>query len=122
MATLDDLYAVSRRLCFDVEEGLSSMEREERNGHSSGASGSSRHDALGRELRHRVSELKRITSEMERQWRAMAMTASISKSDTWKVSDARATRERRARASERDDARAMTDGERWTRHSLVEES
>lgn len=101
MASLDDLYAVSRRLCFDVEEGLSRMEREERNGHSSGASGSSRHDALGRELRHRVSELKRITSEMERQWRAMAMTASISKSDTWKVSDARATRERRgARASE----------------------
>lgn len=80
MATLDDLYAVSRRLCFDVAEGIGRLERDERAG-----ANAPRGESLAREMRNRVSELRRITSEMERQWRAMAMTASISKSDTWKV-------------------------------------
>ena len=78
MASLDDLYAVSRRLCFDISDGLTRLERDE-------ARGVARNEALGREMRARIGELKRITSEMERQWRSMAMTASISKSDMWKV-------------------------------------
>ena len=78
MASLDDLYAVSRRLCFDISDGLTRLERDE-------ARGVARNEALGREMSARIGELKRITSEMERQWRSMAMTASISKSDTWKV-------------------------------------
>ena len=78
MASLEDLYAVSRRLCFDVTEGLSKLERDEGRGHGV-------NDGLAREMRTRMGELKKITSEMERQWRAMAMTASIAKSDTWKV-------------------------------------
>jgi hypothetical protein len=89
MATLDDLYAVSRRLCFDVAEGVGRLERDERAG-----ANAPRSESLARELRNRVSELRRITSEMERQWRAMAMTASISKSDTWKVRRARRWRAR----------------------------
>jgi len=79
MATLEDLYAVSRRLCFDVQEGLGRLERNQASG------GQQRNERLARDTRTRLGELKKITNEMERRWRDMAMTASISKSDTWKV-------------------------------------
>lgn len=80
MATLEDLYAVSRRLCFDVQEGLGRLERNQASG-----GGHQRNERLARDTRTRLGELKKITNEMERRWRDMAMTASISKSDTWKV-------------------------------------
>ena len=43
MASVEDLYAVSRRLCFDVTEGLSKLERDEGRGHGV-------NDGLAREM------------------------------------------------------------------------
>jgi len=79
MASLDDLYAVARRLCFDVAQGVAQLENED-DGRRSATK-----DARARELRARANELTRVTNELERQWRAQAMTQSMGKSDTWKV-------------------------------------
>ena len=79
MATLDDLYAVARRLCFDVAQGVAQLENED-DGRRSATK-----DARARELRARANELTRVTNELERQLRAQAMTQSMGKSDTWKV-------------------------------------
>ena len=78
MASLEDLYAVSRRLCFDIQEGLVKLERDEEGKRA-------RNENLARDMRARMGELTKVTSELERQFRVQAMKQSMTKSDVWKV-------------------------------------
>jgi len=78
MASLEDLYAVSRRLCFDIQEGLVKLERDEEGKRA-------RKENLARDMRARMGELTKVTSELERQFRVQAMKQSMAKSDVWKV-------------------------------------
>ena len=80
MASLEDLYAVSRRLCFDMQEGLGKLEREDDGRRA-------RNENLARDMRTRMGELTKVTSELERQFRVQAMKQSMAKSDVWKVRD-----------------------------------
>ena len=78
MASLEDLYAVSRRLCFDIQEGLVKLERDEEGKRA-------RNENLARDMRARMGELTKVTSELELQFRVQAMKQSMAKSDVWKV-------------------------------------
>jgi len=77
--SLQDLYAVARRITFELQDGLIRLERLEGKGHG----GNATIQEL-KEQRNKLNELQRISQQMEQQFRVLIVLENPAKRDIWK--------------------------------------
>eukprot|EP00241_Pyramimonas_parkeae_P011743 CAMPEP_0114260674 /NCGR_PEP_ID=MMETSP0058-20121206/20632_1 /TAXON_ID=36894 /ORGANISM="Pyramimonas parkeae, CCMP726" /LENGTH=216 /DNA_ID=CAMNT_0001375963 /DNA_START=9 /DNA_END=656 /DNA_ORIENTATION=- len=75
MSQLLSLQSAARKITLELRQGLERLEKME---------GTQAASALGRDMRTKLSELQKISAEMERKWRVLVMQESSAKRDIWK--------------------------------------